>query len=174
MSAKSPKLDLPNGRFLRLLQKDDITQDYVDALNDKDRVQYMTSLKEKTSFEDAVQYVNENNKNKEAILFGIFENDNLLGTSRLHDIDSANKTAWMGIFIFKNDPDKKGLGTSVITKIVNFAFDDLNLETVRAGIFVENKASAGAFSKAGFSVYEQSVYNDKEYQKWIKSRPDVQ
>lgn len=174
MNAKSPKLVLSNGRFLRLLEKNDITQAYIDALNDKDRVQYMTSLKEKTSFEDAVQYVNENNQSPDSFLFGIFENDDLLGTTRLHDIDRANKNAWVGIFIFKNDPGKKGLGTSVIQKITDYAFDEQGLKTVRAGIFLENKASAGAFSKAGFSVYERSVYQDKEYQKWIKSRPDVQ
>ncbi len=168
---KSARIDLPAGRFLRLLSEADVNQDYVDALNNKDRTKYMTSVHNKVSHEDAVRYIRENAEKSDTLLFGVFEGDCLLGTSRLHDIDQKNGTAQLGIFIFSNDPSKKGLGTSMIEKISDFAFSELRLEAVHAGIFVENEASIRAFTKAGFSVHDHSTYQGRQYQKWIKRRP---
>lgn len=165
-----PKIDLPEGRFLRLLKEHDINQAYIDALNNKERIQHMTSVKGKTTHADVVHYVTENSGKNNVLLFGVFEGDTLLGTSRLHDIDFNNKTANMGIFIFSYNPCRKGLGTSMIEKLADFAFDELGLETVYAGIFLNNEASSRAFSKAGFNVFDSADYYGRPYQKWIKRR----
>lgn len=170
LKAKSLTLPLPNGCFLRPLQPEDVNEDYIEALNNRSRVQHMTSVQAHNSRADVISYVIENIKKSDVILFGIFEGECLLGTSRLHDIDQVGKTAWMGIFVFNHDPAQKGLGTSVIKKICDFAFTTLHLDSVRAGIFLENEPSVRAFTKAGFSVFEKSVYEGKPYQKWINRR----
>ena len=117
---------------------------------------------------DVVHYIKENSNKTDTLLLGVFEEDCLLGTSRLHDIDYKNKTAHIGIFIFLNDASKKGLGTSVIKGITDYAFFELGIHTIYAGIFVDNTASVRAFTKAGFSVHDHSEYQGKPYQKWIK------
>jgi ribosomal-protein-alanine N-acetyltransferase len=164
------RIDLPEGRFIDLLRESDVNQTYIDALNDRNRVQHMVSVKEKMSYDDAVRYVRENLNKVDTFLFGIFEQEILLGTSRLHDIDRHNGTAHIGIFIFPHDPPKKGLGTSVIKTITDYAFSELGLHTIHAGIFIDNTASIRAFTKAGFNVHDHSEYQGRHYQKWIKQR----
>lgn len=167
---KSIRIDLPSGRFLRLLKESDINKAYIDALNDKERVQHMTSVQEKNSHADVVRYVKENTGKDDVFLFGVFEGESLLGTSRLHDINFNKKTASIGIFIFFHNPSQKGLGTSMIERLADFAFGELGLEIVHAGIFSDNEASSRAFSKAGFYIFDSAVYHGRPYQKWMKRR----
>jgi len=81
-------------------------------------------------------------------LFGLFIDDVLRGTSRLHDISS--ESAYIGIALFDRSIWGQGWATRMIRKIVRFAIGSLGLKKVLAGIEKENIASQGAFNKAGF------------------------
>ncbi|HBR68361.1 MAG TPA: hypothetical protein DEA55_03190 [Rhodospirillaceae bacterium] len=166
------RIDLANGLHIRPLNVKDATQEYADALNDTGRVRYMTSVGSQNTCESVARYIQENVANSDVILFGVFEGDCLLGTSRLHDIDKECGTAWMGIFIFKDDSAKKGLGTAVIKGISSFALDVLGLREVRAGIFEDNPASERAFEKAGFYVLESKTHEGRSYRIWIRKKAD--
>lgn len=166
----SIRIDLENGLHIRPLNVQDATQEYVDALNDTGRVRHMTSVGSRNTRESVAGYIEENIAKPDVILFGVFERDYLLGTSRLHDIDKESSVAWMGIFIFRDDTRKKGLGTAVIKGISTFALNDLGLNEVRAGIFDDNLASERAFEKAGFCVLDEKIHEGKPYKVWMRKK----
>lgn len=161
-------ISLSENIHLRSLTAQDVNDVYVKALNNPERVKYMISVAEGISVSEIVRYVNDNDLDQRSILFGIFDEDKLLGTCRLHDIDQEQKSAHMGIFLFQALEQYKGLGTAVIASVCGFAFSSLGLEKVYAGIFIENIPSQKAFTKAGFSILEQSDYHGRVYQMWIK------
>ncbi|MFN3826426.1 MAG: GNAT family N-acetyltransferase [Micavibrio sp.] len=154
---------------LRSLTAQDVNDVYVEALNNPERVKYMVSVAKGISVSEIVKYVNDNDRDQRSILFGIFDEDRFLGTCRLHDINQEQKSAHLGIFLFEALEQYKGLGTEVIKSVCGFAFSGLTLEKIYAGIFIDNIPSQKAFTKAGFSILEQSNYHGRIYQMWIKS-----
>lgn len=167
MDKKLIKIKITEHLYLRILLIEDACQSYVAALNDKKRVQHMTSLQAETSIDDVQKYIQENYSNPAHLLFGVFDGAELLGTTRLHDIDHEGRTVYMGIFIFQDRPEYKGLGTKVIQALKEFSFNDLGLESVRAGIFSDNIPSVRAFTKAGFNIIGEDEYHGRLYQRWI-------
>lgn len=164
------RIPLPDGLFMRPLRESDVSDKYVSALNDKERTKYMTSLEVVVSHNDLRVYARDNYDSAHNLLLGVFDTDVLLGTCRLHDIDAKSGTAYLGIFIFENLPQYKGLGTSVVKAVCDFAFKELGLQTVNAGIFIDNVPSVRAFTKAGFQVVDADEYHGKAYQRWALHR----
>ena len=167
MDKKLIKIKITERLYLRILLMEDACPGYVMALNDKERVQHMTSLQGEASIEGVQKYIQDNFSNPSHLLFGVFDGSELLGTARLHDIDHDGRTVYMGIFIFQDRPEYKGLGTKVIQALKEFAFDDLGLGSVRAGIFSDNIPSIRAFTKAGFMIIGEDEYHGRIYQRWI-------
>lgn len=165
------RIPLPREMFMRPLRESDASHGYVSALNDRERTKYMTSLNSAVSQDDLRAYINDNYNNSHNLLLGVFDGDALLGTCRLHDIDFHAGTTYLGIFIFESLSKYKGLGTSVITAACDFAFTDLGIKTVNAGIFIDNMPSVRAFTKAGFQVVDSDEYHGKAYQRWALHKP---
>ncbi|WP_457918961.1 GNAT family N-acetyltransferase [Candidatus Lokiarchaeum ossiferum] len=89
-----------------------------------------------------------------------------IGTCNLHCISWINRTAELGTFIGEQDYWGKGLGTEMIILLTKYAFQELNLRKLKAGIFSPNLGSQKAFKKAGYHVeatLKKEVYVDGEY-----------
>src|SRR5262245_35578690 len=93
----SLRLDLGGGDYLRPIAPTDVTQAYVDGLNDPEVHRYMEAPRKQRQTLDSIRsYVAANAADPHAILFGIYCGDTLRGTVRLHDLDSVNRRATLG------------------------------------------------------------------------------
>jgi RimJ/RimL family protein N-acetyltransferase len=144
-----PVISLQGDLSLRHLQENDVSAAYVDGLNDPEVHRFLVGPRRERQTEASVRaFVQANFEADDAILFGIFLDGILRGTSRLHDIRDG--TAWLGIAIFDRRVWGRGLARRAIEAIVTYASESLSVREVRAGIENENTGSQRAFAAAGF------------------------
>jgi [ribosomal protein S5]-alanine N-acetyltransferase len=147
----SLRLDLGNGAYLRPLSEADVTDAYVDGLNDPDVHRYMEAPRKQRQTRESVRgYVGANAADSRAILFGIYSGGILRGTVRLHDVDLNRRRATVGIALFDRRVWGKGIGSTAIAAVARFAAGELGLANLEAGIIEANTGSIRAFEKAGF------------------------
>ena len=75
-----------------------------------------------------------------------------VGIVRLAPIDTANRSARLGIGIL--DPGRlgQGLGTEAIRLVLAWAFDHLNLHRVGLTVLADNSRAIAAYTRCGFVV----------------------
>lgn len=153
---------------LKLLEVDDVSSAYVTWMNDYDVVKYTESRFTLHSFNSICNYVKNCNEKGDCFLFGIFDKENThIGNIKLDNIHAYYRKADIGIIIGEKKYWGKGIATQAIMLLSEYAFAQLNLNKVYAGIYEHNVASQKAFLKAGFTeMYRErdSVWYEGKYQ----------
>tara|TARA_R110002072_G_scaffold44003_10_gene123428 strand:- start:15 stop:554 length:540 start_codon:yes stop_codon:yes gene_type:complete len=146
-----PFLDAGDGITMRPLLAEDVTQAYVDGLNDRAVNTFLLGPRSsRQTIETVRAFVEQNQQDPAAILFGIFKAGRHFGNVRLHDISQTD--AWIGVAVFDTGEWRKGLGSRCVARAARFAVADLGLERVNAGIDRHNERSKKAFARAGFQL----------------------
>lgn len=104
--------------------------------------------------EDSKKYIIgelENFKNKKTADFGIFYQEKLVGSMGFNKIDSVNQKAEIGYWI-DSDYEGKGIMTKCVTSIINYGFNELNLNRIEIRCSVLNKRSAAIPQRLGFTL----------------------
>ena len=86
------------------------------------------------------------------------DSDRPVGSSYLRDIDGDSGSAEYGIFIGEADARGIGLGYDILCATMDFAINDLGLNTIRARAISSNMASIHIFEKYGF-VRDELIRN---------------
>ncbi len=140
--------------YLRPLSISDITQEYINALNDDEVVKLTEARHQKWDEESVKRYVRESNFEGVSQLTGIFlrESDKHIGNIRLFNFSAKHKRAELGIMIFDKSQWSKGYGAESLMAITNYAFSELKLHKICADYYSVNVASSEMFKKAGFEI----------------------
>lgn len=88
-----------------------------------------------------------------------------LGGCGVHAIDAKNRVATVGIFLGKEHLEQ-GYGTDALRVLVDFCFNEVNLNKVRLNVFSFNKRAIRCYEKVGFKregVLRQEIYRGGEY-----------
>lgn len=137
--------------ILRPMLACDMTQGYIDGLNNPEVYKFLAPPPPGGWNADNMRdYIVDNWNSDSDILFGIYHGHSLVGTTRLNDIDWSKSRGHLGICIFETSQWGKGLASSTIVRLVDFAAGELKISEIIAGIAPENLASCRAFSNAGF------------------------
>jgi ribosomal-protein-alanine N-acetyltransferase len=161
--------------FFNELETSDVSQKYVDWLNNSEVNQFLEARHSKNDFNSCVEYVKNMKQSKNDYLFGIFENEKNLhiGNTKLTISHLKEKIAHLGIFIGEKSYQGKGYATESIDVITQFALKELNLNRVKAGLFDINLRSLNCFLKCGYSIdshlKNHSIVNNKKVGKIIVS-----
>lgn len=73
-----------------------------------------------------------------------------IGGGGLSSIDHRNQNAEVGLFIGEKSLWNQGLGQDVLTTLVAYGFDYLNLHRIYLRVFAENERGKRAYEKVGF------------------------
>ena len=133
---------------LRKLTEDDATEKYVSWLNDPEVNQYLESRFMTHTIESTREFIRGLSAND--YMFGIFLRGKHIGNIKLH-VNPQHKYGDIGFLIGDKGKWGKGYATQAIRLIVEFAFKELNLNKVWAGVYANNFGSIRALSKAGFT-----------------------
>jgi ribosomal-protein-serine acetyltransferase len=113
---------------------------------------WMIWANENTSVDTTQKYFQDSVDNYQkniAKVFGVFYQNKLVGLVDLHTIDLGNKSAEIGYWL-----DKKHNGKGIITKsckvLINHAFNEIQLNSIRILCDTENKKSRAIPEKLGF------------------------
>lgn len=100
--------------------------------------------------------------------FGIFNNgeNSLVGTINLFQVLRGSlQSAFIGYFLDKKH-NGKGFATEAVTLVLQYAFDDLQLHRVEAGVMPHNIGSIRVLEKSGFHKEGIAKSNVKINGKW--------
>ena len=106
--------------------------------------------------------------NPPSIWFSVCVNGNVVGTAGLHQIKYIQRNSEISILIGEDKYRNKGIATSAIKLLNEYAFNNLQMHRLYACVFSDNKRSIGLFTKCGYKMegtlkdaaYWNGVYRD--------------
>ena len=104
-----------------------------------------TIIEEKKWLEDAAK----NNKNQNFDIIDL-NNNKLIGTIGLEDLNWIDRSAILGIFIGDEEYRNKGYGTEAIKLLLEYGFRYLNLHSIRLDLLSVNERAHKCYLKCGF------------------------
>ena len=146
-------VELITDRFLlKTLDEDDVSQAYVDWLNDPEVNAYLEVRFMKQTADDVLTYVRGHN-NRNTFLFGIFAEE---GTRHIGNfslvVNSSHKVRVLGVMV----GDKDYWGAKVVLEaraaILDFCFDHLDLCKVHGGCYSDNLPAIYNYRHQGWSL----------------------
>jgi ribosomal-protein-alanine N-acetyltransferase len=156
------RLEVASNCHLRPLGEADVTAAYVDGLNDPVVNKYLVGTRRQRQTLASVRaYVRANDASETDVLFGIFIDDMLRGTVRLHAIDPRDGSARVGILLFDRACWGQGWATRAIRAVLTFGSDVLRISTFHAGMRADNKGSARTFAGLGFRYVPEDDWTDE-------------
>lgn len=90
-------------------------------------------------------------------------NGSAVGMASITDIDYKNSVACLNIKISQNKYRGKGIGSKTIKLLIQYGFEELNLNCLVANILEYNTASRRLFEKFGFLA--EGVLRERAYKK---------
>ena len=143
-----------NSLVLKELRSTDVTQQYVDWLNNPKINQYLESrftLQDKYKVKEFVRNCKQSDL---CFLFGVFTAGNMkhIGNIKLGPINLNHNYAEIGIIIGDIDSWGMGFASKAISMVTHFGFYQLKLFKISAGCYENNIGSKKAFEKSGYQV----------------------
>jgi RimJ/RimL family protein N-acetyltransferase/methionyl-tRNA formyltransferase len=137
---------------LRCLRPSDVGDRYLQWLRDPVVNQYLEVRHDPPKDVcELARFVEATNAREDSFLFGIFIKDGThIGNIRLGCINRHNRRADLGLLIGDREHWGKGYATRAIRIVAKFAFTELQLVRLTAGMHAPNQGSFRAFLKAGF------------------------
>ncbi|MDI3549609.1 MAG: hypothetical protein PWQ15_711 [Methanobacterium sp.] len=137
--------------FLKILSPEDVGEEYLSWMNDKEVTQFLESRWTEYSLEDLKDYVKNINESSNNFIFGIFLKKTCahIGNIKIGNINHHHGFGDLGFLIDKNYWNK-GYGTEAIKLATKYAFRNLGLRKLFAGIYSNNIGSYKAFLKSGY------------------------
>ena len=138
--------------YLRKISIDDCDENYLKWMNDPEINKYLESRFTTHTIDSLKDFVNSMNNSENNVLFAIVdkESDTHIGNIKLGNIHPIHKYADIGLLIGDKNYWGRGIATNAIKLVSEFAFDELNLRKVFAGVYENNIGSIKAFEKCGF------------------------
>jgi len=161
--------------ILRNMSVNDVSQEYVDWLNDPEINKYLSCANTIQTLESCLAYVQSYEGRDDKALIGIFLKDGALhiGNLTFSSIDWFNRTVTIGISLGRKEYMGKGLAKEALAAIIKYCFEELNLHRLQAGVHASNTRSLNLFIKSGFKVEgllrQSSVINGKFQDGYIVS-----
>ena len=136
----------------RELHKRDVTNKYVNWLNDSEINRYLEVRHTPQTIESCIEFVKQMDSDPTQHLFGMFliENGEHIGNIKLGFINQHHCRGQLSLFIGDKECWGKGYASEAVIAITKWGFEYLGLEKIEAGCCEENMVSRNVFLKAGY------------------------
>ena len=151
------KLEIDKKFYLKTLQTFDVTNSYVQWLNDYEVTKYTEQKNFNHTIDSVNEFVDEKYNSSTDQLFGIFYENIHIGNIKLGPIQWQHKAAEISYFIGNKDFWGKGIASKCINAVLEYATINLSLEKINAGYYDLNIGSAKVLKKCGFIIEGERV-----------------
>lgn len=154
--------------YLRPFCNEDVNSKYLSWINDPVLTQGLDTGTFPTTLSELQEYVESHKGSRNSILLAVClkENNQYIGNCRISDIDWLNRSAKYGRLIGESNLHGRGIGTELLTLILNYIFNTLNLNRAYTGVLSNNKASIKSNFKAGMNedgILRKARFKNGEY-----------
>lgn len=152
---------------IRMFSPENITDNYLNALNQKKIIGLTEARHQHWDKETVVQFIENANKLGESILFGVFlkVNNKPIGNIRLFNFHEIHRRAELSFLFYDTKEWGKGYATEALDAVIEYAFQKMKLHRIHADYYEVNSASAKVFEKLGFQ--NEGIYRDHF---WLSNR----
>jgi len=139
--------------ILRAIEQEDM-QLLKELINDPEVEKMVVGWSFPVSTNQQITWINSLSNDRHNVRFIIdIKNVGAVGVVSLTSIDFKNGTATINIKLKKEDKIRnKGIGYKAITMLIDYAFNQLNINCLVANILNYNTASQKLFEKSGFEL----------------------
>ena len=123
---------------------------FTEWMNDFETTDYIGRSGALMSLEGEKQFLEQNNNEEASFVIVTLDNDKMIGTVSLENINHIHRTATLGIFIGDKDFRNTGYGTEAIRLILDYGFNYLNLNNIRLSVIEFNERAQKCYKKCGF------------------------
>lgn len=123
----------------------------------------LTKIELKVQLAGWLQYaIDRMHSHQDVLVFGVVDemSQQLVGTTRLYDIDRQHRAAEIGATIYAKSAQRTHINTTCKFLLLSYAFEELDLVRVQIRTDAENLASQRAIERIGF-VKEGYLRNEK-------------
>ncbi len=156
---------------LRKLTKEDLTDRYLGWLNDRETVEFLESGRSPVSMDELEKFYTKITGAEDDVIFAIVDKSTgtHIGNIKIGNINRVHRYADMGILIGEKEFWGKGYGSEAIDLVLEYAFNNLNLNKVILGIYADNTRAVKLYEKVGFNkegtirnlLFREGKYHDK-------------
>lgn len=126
---------------------------FTEWLNDFETTDYLGRSGYLVTLEGEKKYLDENFSPEATFVIVTLDNNKMIGTVSLENINNINRTATLGIFIGDKDYRSQGYGTEAIKLILEYGFKYLNLHNIKLDLMAFNERALKCYQKCGFKEY---------------------
>lgn len=132
--------------FVKVSEK--LVQDYLNMVNDIEVQKYISHNRKEYALEDELEWI-ENKLKENAVVFSMIEKgtNDFIGNIEIMDIE--NNKGELGIAIISLKQNKR-FGQEAIKKIIDYAFNTLNLDSLDLNVYDFNPRAICCYEKVGF------------------------
>ena len=146
---------------MRLIEMNDVDAYYKKAILESDEeAKFFTGTVNKYTKEEITTYVETIVKNENRYDFIIMENDEIIGELVLSDIDKGS--CHYRICIFNKQYFSKGIGLKATKLAFEYAFSELEIDTIELEVFPFNERGIALYKKIGFEHIDSIVDDEAE------------
>ncbi len=140
--------------YMRTLNIDDCSQEYVDWINDSQINRYLETRWSTQDMETVKSYVATMLESPDNLLFGIFlkEDDRHIGNIKVGPINRLHSFCEVSYFIGYRNAWGRGFGSEAVGLITSYVLDELKLNKILAGVYRSNIGSICVLEKNGYRL----------------------
>jgi RimJ/RimL family protein N-acetyltransferase len=140
--------------YLRPLEPDDLTEDYLAWLHDPDVTRYLETGRFPTTPAALRAYLGRFETATDNLAFAIVDKatDLHVGNVTLNNVNWVHRRADTGLMIGRREFWGRGFAFEAWTLLIDYAFERLGLRKIIAGVVVDNAASVAVLERLGFQV----------------------
>ena len=141
--------------FLKIIDKNDITKEYINWMNDYDVVKYTQQKHIIHNKKNVTDFVENKFISVNDFLFGIFFKKKHIGNIKLGPVKWLKKSSEISFIIGKKNLWGQGIGYTSTLKVMEFALNKIGIVEITATYYNDNIGSAKIFNKCGFSLVKK-------------------
>lgn len=154
--------------YLSPLTKEDITEEYIQWLNDKEVCAGNSHATFPNNYSKTLSYVESVSQSKKDLVFAVrWKKNNLhIGNASIQNIDYINRTAEMAIIIGNKKYWNKGVSTEILSLLIEYGFRTLNLHRITTGTPVTNTGGIRISEKNGLKkegILREVLFKNGKY-----------
>ena len=154
--------------YLSPFTKQDISEEYVSWLNDREVSRYNSHAIFPNSLDKALKYIEAIENSQSEVVFAIRwkKNNEHIGNASIQKINWVYKSGELAILIGNKKYWNKGVGSEVYNLIIEYGFDTLNLNRIYSGQTVSNNGMVKVCEKSGMKkegIFREALYKHGEY-----------
>ncbi len=153
ISVNDSKIHIQTSRLvLRTFTPEDITQNYIDWLNDPETNRYLECKYKIQDMDSLTQWVEAANQDPTRVLLGIFHEDLHIGNVTFYSMDSIHKCLRASIAVGRKSARGSRFSTEAFGAAIEYAFNYLQYNRVESGIYDGNIAAIKMCERVGFHI----------------------